>query len=65
MLYKNTKAMVHLPDSDTDFWDIVAKVLKGDTLTSYMFIICQDYIVQMSIDLIKANGFTLNKTRRR
>ena len=30
-----------------------------------MFIICQDYILQKSIDLIKENSFTLKKTRRR
>ena len=33
-------------------------VLQGDTLTPYIFIICQDYILQMSKDLIKVNGFT-------
>ena len=32
MLYKDTKAMIHLPDGDFDFFDIVAKVLLGDTL---------------------------------
>ena len=31
MLYKNTNAMVHSPDGDTDF-NIIAGVLQGDTL---------------------------------
>ena len=35
MLDKNTKAMVHSPDGDTDYFNIVA----GDTLASYMFIV--------------------------
>ena len=38
MLYKNTKVKVHSPDGDTDF-DIVAGVLKGDTVAIYLFII--------------------------
>ena len=41
MLYKNTKAMVHLPDGDTDFFDIVARILqKRVRLDPYMFIVC-------------------------
>ena len=44
MLYKNMKAMVCLLDGDTDFFVIVAGVLQGDTLVSYLFIICLDYI---------------------
>ena len=61
MLYKNTKAMVCSSDGDIDFLDIVAGVLQGVTLASYMFIICQDYILWTSIDLIKENGFTIKK----
>ena len=38
MLNKNMKAMVHSPDGDTNFFDIVTGVLQGDTLASYMFI---------------------------
>ena len=36
----NTKVKVRSPDRDTDFFDIVAGVLQGDTLAP--FIICQD-----------------------
>ena len=32
MLYKNTKVKVCSPDGDTDYFDIVAGVLQGDTL---------------------------------
>ena len=63
MLYKNTK--VRSPDEDTDYFDIVAGVLQGDTLTPYMFIICLDYLLRTSIDLMKENGFKLAKERRR
>ena len=62
-LYKNIKVKVHLLDGDTDFFDIV-DVLQEDTLAPYLFIICIDYVLGTSIDLMKENGFTLKKTRR-
>ena len=65
MLYKNTEVKFHSPDRDTDFFDIVAGVLQGDMLAPYMFIICLDYALQISIDLKKENGFTLVKARSR
>ena len=44
-LYKNMKAMVHSPDGNTEFFDIVAGVLPGDMLTPYLFTICLDYVL--------------------
>ena len=43
ILYKNTKVKVRSPDGDTEYFDIVAGVLQGDTLATYLFIICLDY----------------------
>ena len=65
MLYRNTKVEVHSPDGDIDYFDIVAGVLQGDTLASYLFIICLDYMLRMSIDKMKDNGFKLTKERNR
>ena len=65
MLYKNTKVKVHSPDGDTDYFNIVAGVLQGDTFASYLFIICLDYVLRTSIDLMKENGFKLGKERSR
>ena len=65
MLYKNTKVKVYSPDGDTDYFDIVIGVLLGDTLDSYLFIICLDYVLRTSIDLMKENGFKLAKERSR
>ena len=62
ILYKNMKAMVCLPDRDTDFVDILTRFPSGDTLAPYLFILCLAYILQTSLDLIKENGFTLLKT---
>ena len=65
ILFKNTKVMVHSLDGNTDFINIVARVLQGDTLTRHLFIICQDCVLQILIDLIEENRFTLKKVRSR
>ena len=57
------EAMVHSSDGDTDFFSIVTEVLQGDTLASYLSILCLNYILQTSINLIKENGFALKKVR--
>ena len=65
MLYKNTIVNVHSLDGDTDYFDIVAGVLQGNTLAPYLFIICLDYVLRKSIDKIKENSFKLTKERSR
>ena len=50
MLYKKIIDMVCSPDGDTNFFVIV---LKEDTLVSYLFIIYQDYVLWILIDLIR------------
>ena len=63
MLYIKTKVKVRSLIRDTDYFDIVAGVLQGDTLAPYLFIICLDYVFRTSIDKIKDNGFELAKKR--
>ena len=63
ILYRNTKMKVRSLDEDTDYFDIVAGLLQGDTLAPYLFIICLDYVLRTSIDKIKENGFKLTKKR--
>ena len=65
ILYRNTKVKVRSPDGDTEYFDIVAGVLQGDTLAPYLFIICLDYVLRTSIDKIRDNGFELTKKRSR
>ena len=65
ILYKNTKVKVRSPDRNTDYFDIVAGVLQGDTLALNLFIICIDYVLRSSIDLMKENGFKVAKERSR
>ena len=65
ILYRNTKVKVLSPDGDTDYFDIVAGVLQGDTLAPCLFIICLDFMLRTLIDKIKENGFELTKKRSR
>ena len=65
ILYRNTKVKVRSLDGDTEYFDIVAGVLQGDTLAPYLFIICLDYVIRTSIDKIRENGFELTKKRSR
>ena len=62
ILSRNTKVKV---DGDSDYFDIVAGVLQGDTLAPYPFIICLDHMLWTSIDKMKENGFELTKKRSR
>ena len=57
ILYRNTKVKVRSPDGDTEYFDIVAGVLQGDTLAPYFFIICLDYVLRTPIDKIRENGW--------
>ena len=63
-LYKDTKAMSRSLDDDTNFFDIVAGVLLGGTFAPFLLIIYLDYVLQMSVDLMKENDFTFWKKAR-
>ena len=65
ILYRNTKVKVRYQDRGTDYFDIVAGVLQGDTLVPYLFIFCLVYVLRTSIDKIKENCFKLTKGRNR
>ncbi len=56
MLYRNTKVKVRSPDDDTDYFNIVAGVLQGDTLAPYLFIICLDYEVLLRQHDLRHHG---------
>ena len=65
ILYCKTKVKVRSPDGDIEYFNIEAGVLQGDTLVSYLFIICLDYVLRTSIDRIRENSFKLTKKRSR
>ena len=63
MPYQVSKAMVHSPDGETDFFQIISGVLQGDTLVPYLFIVCLDYALRISADNHKELGLTLEHRR--
>ena len=65
ILYRNTKVKMRSSDGETEYFDIVAGVLQGDTLAPHLFIICLDYVLRTSIDNIRENGFVLTKKKSR
>ena len=46
--YTNTTAQVITEDGNTEFFSIEARVLQGDTLAPYLFIIVIDYVMRTS-----------------
>ena len=63
IMYQDTRSMVCSPDGDTDFFDISAGVLQGNTLAPYIFIICLDYVLRKALDKNNELGFTLTKQK--
>ena len=45
-LYENTRARVITPEGETEFFQIIAGVLQGDTLAPYLFAIVLDYVMR-------------------
>ena len=65
ILFRNTKVKVRSPDGDTEYFNIVAGVLQGDTLAPHLFINCLDFVLRTSNDKIRENGFELTEKRSR
>ena len=51
--------MVCTHNRNTDFYDMISGVLHGDILATYLFILCLDYVLQMPMNLIRENCFTI------
>ena len=66
LLYTGAKAKVLSPDGETEFFEILAGVLQGDTLAPYIFTIMIDYAMSQAIgnDALEL-GFKLNRKRSR
>ena len=67
MLYKDTKEKVRSPEGDTDFLDIVADVLQGDTWAPNLFIICLDWYFEKGNKqmILRINYYGLSRLRWR
>ena len=65
-MYENTRAKVISPDGDTDFFEIKAGVLQGDTLAPYLFVIVLDYVMRQTYTGREEElGFQLYRQRSR
>ena len=51
------------PDGDTEFFQIHAGVLQGDTLAPFLFIIALDYTMKKAIRNPSETGFTIEPSR--
>ena len=65
LLYTNTSAQVITPDGKTEFFEILAGVLQGDTLAPYLFVIVMDYCMRIALEKHPDLGFTLTPARSR
>ena len=57
--------MVRSPYGDTEFFHILAGVLQGDTLAPFLFVICLDDVLRISVDKCNEYGLTLELERGR
>ena len=52
IIYKYTKALIRSVDDNTIYIDIIAEVLQGDTLVTFIFIISKTAHNVTSIDVM-------------
>ena len=65
-MYENTRAKVISPDGETDFFEIKAGVLQGDTLAPYLFAIVLDFVLRKTFTGRETElGFKLQRQRSR
>ena len=66
LMYSDTRARVLTPDGETEFFNIVAGVLQGDTLAPFLFAIVLDYVMRQALnDRVEDLGFYLDRKRSR
>ena len=68
-MYNNTMAKLissDHADGETKLFEILARVLRGDTLAPYLFVIVLNYTLRMAIERKEEDlGFQLPKRRSR
>ena len=63
-IYENTRARVITPDGETEFFNIIAGVLQGDTLAPYLFAIVLDYVMRKTLNGKEEElGFQLHRRK--
>ena len=64
-MYKDNEAQVLSPDGDTEFFQIQAGILQGDTLAPLLFILSLDYAMRKATTNPQETGFTRNLRQSR
>ena len=65
-MYSNTRAKVITPDGETEWFDILAGVLQGDTLAPFLFAIVLDYAMRKALEGKEETlGLTIERRRSR
>ena len=66
LMHEGTLARIITPDGETELFNILAKLLQGDTLASYSFAIVLDFTLRMAIGGNEEElGFKLDRGRSR
>ena len=66
LMYSNTRARVLTPEGETEFFNIIAGVLQGDTLAPLLFVIVLDYVMRQALNgKVEELGFYLDRKRSR
>ena len=63
IMYTDTIAKVLTSDGESDFFEILAGVLQGDTLAPFLFIIVVDYVMRTAVNGHEDLGLTITKGR--
>ena len=64
-IYSKTRAKITSPDGETEYFEILAGVLQGDTLAPYLFIIVLDYALRQALLGREELGLSLTLQQRR
>ena len=55
--------MIRSPDGNTDLFDIVIRILQRYRVEEFLFIIYQEFVLGVLVNLMKENGSTLKKKK--
>ncbi|KAJ3604648.1 hypothetical protein NHX12_029388 [Muraenolepis orangiensis] len=65
IMYDNPSCFVQSTDGLTKEFLTTARILQGDTLSPFLFVIVVDYILRQSLDIIHDKGLTIKQKQSR
>jgi hypothetical protein len=64
-MYTDTSSTVLSTDGETPSFPILAGILQGDTVATFLFIIVVDYVLRISVNSVPEKGYMLHPRRSR